>query len=165
MSVCLLIFFIKETSLQTVIKFSTDNLHQGCFSFYNFYFSHYKGGWYLKRSAYGILEVINGDKVREEWQDVLNLDEFTLLQELHCLLDVILLPHHMFRYTNTNTARHLLPLLALTRTKMLYSETQSITNGMLQCPTWKAYSCSTRQQIPCFYATWRFIALLTTAHH
>lgn len=45
--------------------------------------------------------MVDCDEVWEKWQDVLNLDKFTLLQEMHRLLDVVLLPHHMFGYEKT----------------------------------------------------------------
>ena len=37
------------------------------------------------------LEVVNGHKVREEREDVLDLEERALVEDGHCLLDVILL--------------------------------------------------------------------------
>ena len=40
-------------------------------------------------------EVVNGDKVREERQDVLNFEAIALVQKLHGLLDVFLLLNHM----------------------------------------------------------------------
>ena len=39
------------------------------------------------------LEVIDGDEVWEERQDVLDLEEVALVQELHRLLDVLVFLH------------------------------------------------------------------------
>ena len=50
--------------------------------------------------------MVDGDKVREERQNVLDLKELTLLQELHRLLNVILLAHHVFRCKHKHTASH-----------------------------------------------------------
>ena len=41
------------------------------------------------------LKMVNCDKVREEWEDILNFDRGALLQELHRQLDVVLLLHHV----------------------------------------------------------------------
>ena len=41
------------------------------------------------------LKMVNCDKVREEWEDILNFDRGALLQELHRQLDVILLLDNM----------------------------------------------------------------------
>jgi len=112
MSVYLSTFFISRTIWWILMKVSTDIHSKRCLANlisvsisppYILLFMCFvqSGRCYLKRGAYGILEVINGDKIWEERQDVLNLDQFTLLQELHCLLDVILLPYDMFGCTNT----------------------------------------------------------------
>jgi len=55
-------------------------------------------GVLLEGVADGCLEVVDGDKVGEEGEDVLDLDGRALLQELHCQLDVVLLLDHMFSY-------------------------------------------------------------------
>ena len=33
---------------------------------------------------YMYLEVVNGDKVRKEWENILNLENTAVLEELHC---------------------------------------------------------------------------------
>ena len=55
-------------------------------------------GVLLEGVADGCLEVVDGDKVGEEGEDVLNLDGRTLLQELHCQFDVVLLLDHVLGY-------------------------------------------------------------------
>ena len=57
-------------------------------------------GVLLEGVADGCLEVVDGDKVGEEGEDVLNLDGWTLLQELHRQFDVVLLLDHMLSYLN-----------------------------------------------------------------
>ena len=57
-------------------------------------------GVLLEGVADGCLEVVDGDKVGEEGEDVLDLDGRALLQELHCQLDVVLLLDHVFGNLN-----------------------------------------------------------------
>ena len=38
---------------------------------------------------YMYLEVVDGDKVREEWENVLNLENAAVLQELHCSVTTV----------------------------------------------------------------------------
>ena len=57
-------------------------------------------GVLLEGVADSRLEVVDGDKVGEEGEDVLDLDRGALLQELHCQLDIVLLLDHVFSYLN-----------------------------------------------------------------
>ena len=57
-------------------------------------------GVLLEGVADGCLEVVDGDKVGEEGEDVLDLDGRALLQELHRQLDVVLLLDHVLGYLN-----------------------------------------------------------------
>lgn len=47
------------------------------------------------KSSVTDLKVVDGDKVREEWQDVLNFKQVTAGQTVHCFLHILLLLHHM----------------------------------------------------------------------
>lgn len=46
--------------------------------------------------------MVNGDKVREEWQNVLYLEQFTVMQELHGSFHVFLFFHNMAGYTKNS---------------------------------------------------------------
>ena len=58
------------------------------------------------------LEVIDGDEVWEERQDVLDLEEVTLVQELHRLLDVLVFLDHVTRCRRKQTLKLLCVLTA-----------------------------------------------------
>ena len=50
-------------------------------------------GFHQSRASY--LKVVDGDKVREEGQDVLDLQQVALVQELHGPADVLLVLNHV----------------------------------------------------------------------
>lgn len=43
---------------------------------------------YLQRLADCVFEVVYGDEIREEWENVFNFDQVALLHELHSLLHI-----------------------------------------------------------------------------